>query len=93
MESEVKKATSYLEEVSSLLRPDAGPWVFGQEKPTALDTHLVVMISRLQDVGRDAIIPEALKKYGEMAMSTQEWRDVMQGRSTMYDGSALKENK
>jgi len=87
MQSEVSKAAAYLEEVASFLTPDAGPWMFGQQKPTALDAHLVVMIARLQDVGRDSIIPEALKEYGDRAMNTPEWIEVMDGRRTMYDGS------
>jgi len=87
MQSEVSKATAYLEEVASFLRPEAGPWMFGQQKPTALDAHLVVMIARLQDVGRDSIIPETLKKYGNMAMNTADWTEVMDGRRTMYDGT------
>ncbi|KIX05322.1 uncharacterized protein Z518_06194 [Rhinocladiella mackenziei CBS 650.93] len=89
IENEVSKATAYMQELASFLRPDAGPWMFGQQRPTALDAHLVVMIARLQDVGRDDIIPETLKAYGDMAMNTPEWLEVMDGRRTMYDGSGL----
>ncbi|OAP54847.1 hypothetical protein AYL99_11295 [Fonsecaea erecta] len=85
--SEVNKAVAYLEEVASYLEPEAGPWMFGQPRPTALDAHLVVMIARLQDVGRGSIIPDALKEYAEKATSTPEWIEVMEGRRTMYDGS------
>ncbi|OQU94485.1 hypothetical protein CLAIMM_00839 [Cladophialophora immunda] len=87
IQSEVSRATAYLEEVASYLRPETGPWMFGQQRPTALDAHLVVMIARLQDVGRGGMVPDALKEYGEKAMSTPEWIEVMEGRRTMYDGS------
>ena len=92
-ESEIENATAYLAEMASLLRPDAGQWLFGEQRPTALDANLVVMIARLQDVGRYYIIPDSLKKYGDMAMSTPEWLEVMQDRRTMYDGSGLKDKK
>jgi hypothetical protein len=89
-DAEIKKAKDYLTEVSNLLNPDAGPWMFGQQQPTELDAHLVVMIARLQDVGRDHIIPDSLTKYGEMAMNTPTWLSIMEGRTTMYDGSGPK---
>lgn len=94
---QVKNATAFLQEMATLLPKDgdksAGPWLFGQAHPTALDSNLVVMIARLQDVDRGDIIPEALHKYGDKAMSTPEWVEVMEGRRTMYDGSGLKGKK
>jgi len=90
VQAESDKAGAYFETVAALLKPEAGPWLFGQRHPTELDAHLVVMIARLQDVGRHEIIPDALKKYAEAAYATPEWINVMQGRTTMYDGSGKK---
>lgn len=60
------------------------PWIFNLRQPTALDAHLVVFIQRMCDVGRDVLIPEALKLYAEKATLTPEWIKVMEGRkSTM----------
>ncbi|KAH8820179.1 hypothetical protein F5884DRAFT_893113 [Xylogone sp. PMI_703] len=89
-EAEIKKAKDYLEEIATLLDPSSGPWLFGQKRPTELDAHLIVMIARLQDVGRDFIIPDTLKEYGKKAMSEPSWLGVMEGRTTMYDGSGSK---
>lgn len=92
-EIEVKRATAYLEEVASMLRPDHGQWLFGEQRPTALDANLVPLIARLQAVGKDEIVPRALKRYGEMAMNTPEWKDVMQDRPMMYPGPAASKER
>ena len=84
VEEESRKAKLYLEEVADLLDASSGPWLFGQKRPTELDAHLVTFIARLQDVGRDSIIPEVLKEYGKMAMAEPSWQAVMGGRPTMY---------
>jgi hypothetical protein len=77
MQSEVTKATEYMQGLVPLLRPNAGPWMFGTQRPTAMDAHLVVMIARLQNVGRDSIIPDKLKAYADLAMRSPEWIEVM----------------
>lgn len=79
-----------MEEAATLLNPSDGPWLFGQQRPTELDAHLVVMILRLQDVGRDSVVPDSLKEYGKMAFDEPSFKAVMGGRSTMYDGSGSK---
>lgn len=89
-EAEIQKAKSYLEEASTLLNPDLGPWLFGQQRPTELDAHLIVMIARLQDVGRDYIIPRSVKEYGKRAIGTPSWIALMEDRSTMYNSSGKK---
>jgi hypothetical protein len=86
IQAEVDKCQKYLDGLVPLLRPDAGPWVWGYQRPTALDADLLVLLARLQDVGRDGIIPQELKEYAEKAYQTPEWIEVMQGRTTMYDG-------
>ncbi|GAD92996.1 protein kinase domain protein [Paecilomyces variotii No. 5] len=82
-EAEIQKAKAYLEEIETLLDPSSGQWLFGQKRPTELDAHLIVMIARLQDVGRDFIIPESLKAYGKKAMAEPSWVAIMEGRTTM----------
>lgn len=84
----IAQATALTSELESLLPPNAsgsahGPWLFGLEHPTALDTHLIVFINRMRDVGREAIIPERLGAYADVAMERKEWVDLMQGRKTM----------
>ncbi|PNP45391.1 hypothetical protein THARTR1_10942 [Trichoderma harzianum] len=89
-QAELDKAQAYLEDAATLLNPSTGPWLFGQQQPTELDAHLVVMILRLQDVGRDFVVPDSLKEYGKMAFNEPSFKAVMAGRSTMYDGSGSK---
>ena len=93
VEKELHKAHEYLDEVSTKLDASGqGQWLFGLERPTALDAQLVVMIRRLEEAGRQSVIPSELHKYAERAMQTPEWLEVMGGRSsTMYDGSTGKE--
>jgi len=86
MEAEVKKAKAYLAKISTLLPKEGpGPWLYGERHPTALDAHLVVMLARLQDAGRGSLITGNVKDYGEKAMQTQIYGNIMQGRTTMYD--------
>lgn len=74
-----------------LLDSSSGQWLFGQQRPTELDAHLIVMIARLQDVGRvTSSSPSPLKEYGKIAMATPSWIELMEDRSTMYDGFGKK---
>ncbi|KAK4945197.1 hypothetical protein LTR10_015623 [Elasticomyces elasticus] len=60
-----------------------GPWLFGYDHPSALDAHLVVFIARMQDVGQDELIPDALKAYARTACATPEYMTIMDGRRTI----------
>jgi len=60
-----------------------GPWLFGLAYATALDAHLVVLIARLQDIGKGEIVPPELTAYADRAMEGPEWQSVMEGRRTM----------
>ncbi|KAK4506402.1 hypothetical protein PRZ48_000132 [Zasmidium cellare] len=68
--------------LEALLQASKTSWLFDLEQPSALDSHLVVFIARMLDIGRGDVIPEALKSYGQQAMSRPEWQQVMQGKST-----------
>lgn len=67
-----------------------GPWIFGTEDPTALDAHLVIFLTRLQDVGRHEFIPAELQVYADMAMETPAFNavflDVPSGRTVPQKG-------
>lgn len=86
MESNKEKAQKLLLELEALLVPGAGPWLYGAAVPTALDAHLVTFIARMKDVGREELIPQGLSRYGDLATSTSEWREVTNGKRTMYSG-------
>jgi glutathione S-transferase len=83
IESEIGRTQFLLSELNSFLKQEAGPWLFGRDQPTALDAHLVVFIARLQDLGRESLIPPALIKYAGAAMEKPEWQSTMAGRRTM----------
>ena len=57
-------------------------WFLGLNQPSALDAHLVVFIARMYDVNRHNLIPEKLQQYGNRAMETKTWLDLMEGRNT-----------
>ncbi|KAH8887055.1 hypothetical protein GQ53DRAFT_331629 [Thozetella sp. PMI_491] len=82
---ESKKAEVLMADLAKLLPGEdaTGPWMFGLEHPSGLDAHLIVFITRLQDVGRGAIVPEALRAYAERARAAPAWESVMQGRQTV----------
>jgi hypothetical protein len=87
---EMENAKSYMETLVPLLKPEAGPYMFGSKTLTALDCHLLVMIYRLTDVGREFLVPEDLKSYAAKFYATPTWINLMEGRSSMYDGSGKK---
>ncbi|CRG87495.1 hypothetical protein PISL3812_04513 [Talaromyces islandicus] len=77
----MKKIEPLLSAAQDLAKND---WLFNLQQPTALDAHLVVFIQRMRDVGREALIPETLRRYAEKATKTPEWAQVMGDRkSTM----------
>ena len=90
------KALSFLSKIESLLavsqddedvgRGKGSFWIFGSADATALDAHVVPFIARLLDVGREAIFADKAKvrAYAQRAFETDAWKDVMQGRKTVY---------
>ena len=70
-----------MEKLDSLL--EDGPWLFGGGSPTVLDAHVVILIGRMQDVGRANLISSRLLKYADAAFQTPELQSVMEGRRTM----------
>ena len=84
IEAEIERTKKLLSELDSLLAADkTRPWLFGLESPTALDTHLVVFLVRLQDVGRHELIPEGLSRYVDVATSKREWQQLMGEQRTV----------
>lgn len=86
--AEEEKTSTLLSRVEILLDVSTSPWIFGTEEPTALDTHLVPLIARLLDVGRESMLPVKVKGYALRAFETEEWKAVMQDRKTVF-GSYL----
>jgi hypothetical protein len=93
-EQNVEKTRSLLSEFAALIpsgtadvkndeKLGSGPWLWGQEHPTALDAHLIVFVARLQDIGLGELVPRALEKLVQRACAGDEWQTVMQGRRTM----------
>lgn len=62
---------------STLCSEGSSPWLFGFERPTALDAHVVVFINRLRDVGRAKLISSTMAKYADVAMESSGWRKLM----------------
>ena len=85
---EEEKTLAVLSKVETLLDASTSPWIFGTEEPTALDTHLVPLIARLMDVGRESMLPVKVKKYASQAFKTEQWKAVMEDRKTVF-GSYL----
>ncbi|KPI36525.1 uncharacterized protein AB675_4437 [Cyphellophora attinorum] len=75
------KAKRLFAKLESLLHES--PWLLGLKQPTALDAHAVILIARLSDVGRTAIVPKRLQMYAGAAFETPVLQSVMQGRRTM----------
>ncbi len=78
-----QKAVDLMKEFNENIKAYPTGLCFGFEKPTALDGHLVVFIARMLDIGRIDVIPTDLKQYATRLMAGDEWKGVMQGRSTL----------
>ena len=82
VEENEKNASKLMKEFEEILGDSQDGWLFGLDRPTALDAHLVVFIARMYDVGRGELIPAKLEEYAEKAMDGDAWKGVMQGRNT-----------
>ncbi|KAF2174139.1 hypothetical protein M409DRAFT_16409 [Zasmidium cellare ATCC 36951] len=81
-----KEMRRFLEYVDEKL-PSTEGWLFGLERPSAADAHVVALAVRLCDVGREGLLPEKVRGYVERARGTEEWRGVMGGlETTMCQG-------
>ena len=83
----IGKVKALMEEFDKIVKDSETDWCFGFKQPTALDAHLIVFIARMQDVRREDLIPEALRRYAAKAFEGAEWKGVMQGRTTAPPGS------
>lgn len=81
-----KTMRKFLEYVDEKL-PSAQGWLFGLQRPSAADAHVVALLARLQDVEREHLFTAKVREYAERAMGTVEWKGVMKGlRTTMCQG-------
>jgi hypothetical protein len=56
-------------------------WLFDLKNALVLEADLIVFITRIRDVGRMDLVPNAFSAYTPRAMEGQAWKDVQQ-RST-----------
>jgi hypothetical protein len=77
-----ERARKLMLKFQDMLPESRTEWLFGLNEPSALDAHLVVFIARMYDVNRHNLIPEKLQQYGNRAMKTKTWLDLMEGRNT-----------
>ncbi|KIW26367.1 uncharacterized protein PV07_09467 [Cladophialophora immunda] len=77
-----KNATELRASLAALLPDDPRQWIYNN-KPTALDAHLVPFIARLTDVGWANLIPQKLREYASWAWQGHEWSTLMAGRTPM----------
>ncbi|KAK4498463.1 hypothetical protein PRZ48_011121 [Zasmidium cellare] len=76
-----KVMRSFLEYVDGKL-PSSQGWLFGLERPSAADAHVVALLVRLKDVGRSYLFPGKIGEYVERVQGTPEWKGVMKGLGT-----------
>lgn len=72
-----------LNEVDSLLSKSSTGWILDTTHPTALDLHIIPTVVRLQETGREELVPKGLTGLAGRAIKQPEWAEVMQGRQTI----------
>lgn len=83
VEEAIKRTKQWMAEIQPLVAQSKTGWCFDTTEPNALDAHLVVFLARLHDVRRDNLVPESVRKYGEVAMNQKAWKNTMEDRRTM----------
>lgn len=91
-EDKTLKLLAKLEQILTQSASQSKPpslWLFGTAQATALDGHVVPLLARLLDVGRGDMLgskESRLNAYLMGAYETEAWKEVMQGRTTVYAG-------
>ena len=83
VEGNIKRTEAIMDELHYILEQSQSGWFFGVEQPSALDAHVLGFIARLQDVGRDGLIPADLMQWADNFMQRREWKDLMKGVRTL----------
>lgn len=76
-------ARDFIAQAESVMARSNGPWIYGLYGPTVLDTHFVMFLRRLKDVGHYDFFTERTSRYLANAEKTKEFQDVMQGLDTV----------
>ncbi|KUJ08945.1 uncharacterized protein LY89DRAFT_598871 [Mollisia scopiformis] len=84
IETQKSNTTTFLDKIAKLYNPGSGPWLWGRISPTVLDVQLAIFLARLHDVGHAILIPKHLLPFYSTMTETNEWKDVYQGRKTMF---------
>ena len=78
------RVKSLLDGLCNEYNPTKGEWIMSQTAPSALDAYLMACLARLADAGNVELIPEGLRGYLCSRRESDEWRMVMDGRSTLH---------
>ncbi|KXT06096.1 hypothetical protein AC578_1301 [Pseudocercospora eumusae] len=78
----IQQTQDFMAEVEEKLKGSSTSWILDTAEPTALDSHFITFVARLQDVGRDDLVPDSVARYANVAMSLPQWKEVMQGKRT-----------
>ena len=82
----IVKTKDLLNEIDEMLEVPQTDWILDTAHPTALDTQIIVFVTRLKDAGRGDLIPARINDYADKQMDTAVWKEMMQGRSTIPPG-------
>jgi hypothetical protein len=79
----------FLKKCQAVMRRSAGPWIYGEYGPTALDAHLITFLCRMKDAGHFDYFDEPLAAYLDAGTKLPEWSGVMEGRRTLPPGVTI----
>ena len=71
-----------MKEYENALTGSKSGWLLGFIQPSALDAHLAVFIARMYDMEKSYLIPKTLQNYATRIFESEEWLDLMQGKTT-----------
>ncbi|EXJ70577.1 uncharacterized protein A1O5_06647 [Cladophialophora psammophila CBS 110553] len=85
----IEKAKAFCEKMECLLanRPGSESMYLFGDNPTVLDAHTLPFLIRMQDVGKEFIIPDGLAKYMGTLKRQKEWEEISPNGKTIPDMS------
>lgn len=84
VQNNVDRTRAYLAEIAGLVGRSNTGYILSTPEPTALDGHVVVFVCRLQDIHREALVPEAVREYVAAAVARRAWQETMKGQRTVW---------
>ena len=76
-----RQTQAYLAKIVDIIAREKsqGPYIYGA-KPTILDTSLIALVARCDDIKREYLIPQEVEKMFRPLIDGKEWQSLTEGK-------------